>query len=160
MNKVIISDTTTLIVLQKQNQLAILCHIFKQIIIPNAVYDEFMIGIQKNAFNLPSCFKTASVASSAHLDLLLQLLDKGEAEAIELARIKALPLIIDEKKGRKTASQMGIAITGFSGILILACRLKVISSNEAITILEKAIENGYRLSNSLHSQVIKTILNS
>jgi len=158
MTKVIISDTTTLIVLQKQAQLTLLCKIFKQIIIPDAVYSEFIAGIEKASSALPACFKTISVAESRELDLLFQLLDKGEAEAIELARTKALPLIIDEKKGRKIAAQMGVTIIGFSGVLILACKLKVISSNEAIIILEKSIDSGYRLSNTLYVQVRSTIL--
>jgi len=46
MTKVIISDTTTLIVLQKQAQLTLLCKIFKQIIIPDAVYSDILGTVQ------------------------------------------------------------------------------------------------------------------
>ncbi len=41
MKKIIISDTTTLIVLEKQQHLFLLCKLFKQVIIPVAKYQMY-----------------------------------------------------------------------------------------------------------------------
>lgn len=48
-------------------------------------------------------------------------LDKGESEAIALdIELKANRLIIDERLGRKIATQSGLSIIGVLGILIAA----------------------------------------
>jgi predicted nucleic acid-binding protein len=88
---------------------------------------------------------------------LLIVLDQGEAEAIELAISKQLPLIIDEKKGRKIAQQMGLIITGLAGLLILAVKKEIITALQVEIILNDAIKQGYRLSDSLYQQTIETL---
>jgi len=64
-----------------------------------------------------------------------------------------LPLIIDEKKGRKVAQYMGLTITGLAGLLILAVRKKTLTAVQAQVILDRAIQDGYRFSSSLYQQV-------
>lgn len=103
------------------------------------------------------CFKIVDVDISERLKDLNVVLDPGESAAIELALIRQLPLIIDEKKGRTIAKQLGLKITGFSGILLLAVRKRVVSSTEAIILLEQAMENGFRLSDKLYQQVVTEI---
>ena len=57
---------------------------------------------------------------SPELELIL---GRSEAEAIMLAEKLKLPLIIDEKKGRKIAERRGIKIIGTLGILLKAYNL-------------------------------------
>lgn len=155
MSQLIISDTTSLIVLEKQNQLSVLCKLFDEVIIPHAVYEELLIiGLENDrTIKAFSCLKIESVVYSKRLQDLLMILDQGEAEAIELAVNKKLPLIIDEKKGRKIAKNFGLVVTGLAGILILSTQKKVLSPTQSKMILEKAIHNGYRLSDTLYKQV-------
>jgi predicted nucleic acid-binding protein len=121
--KMIISDATTLIVLEKQRKLSLLCQLFEKVIIPETVYQELMAGLPVGAvLDTVACIEVETVALSERLANLLIVLDQGEAEAIELAISKQLPLIIDEKKGRKIAQQMGLIITGLAGLLILAVK--------------------------------------
>ena len=44
-------------------------------------------------------------------------LDDGEAHAILLARSRQLPLLMDEKKGRRVAEHLGVPVSGTVGFL-------------------------------------------
>nr|CAA6821826.1 MAG: Unknown protein [uncultured Thiotrichaceae bacterium] len=48
---------------------------------------------------------------------------------------------------------MGVKITGFAGLLILAVRQRVLSSEQALSLLDGALAQGMRLSDSLVRQV-------
>jgi predicted nucleic acid-binding protein len=87
----------------------------------------------------------------------LMLLDEGEASAIEAAASRKLPLIIDERKGRRIARQMGIRIIGFAGLLIQARKQQILDSTAALALLEQSMENGLRLSAALHHQVVAAL---
>ena len=155
MTQIIVSDATTLIVLEKQQRLSLLCSLFDCVLIPKTVYEELLAGLDNIIDVLDtSCMQVKSIQSSERLKYLLILLDNGEAEAIELALQQQCPLIIDEKKGRQIAKQMGLNITGLAGLLILAVKKQVLSSNEAKEILILAVSNGYRLSENLYQQVL------
>jgi predicted nucleic acid-binding protein len=158
MTQLIISDTTSLIVLEKQNQLSLLCKLFDTVIIPHAVYKELLIGLESDkTIKAFTCLKIENIVYSERLQDLLLILDQGESEAIELAVNKNLPLIIDEKKGRKIAKNFGLIVTGLAGILILATQKKVLSSIQSKMILEKSIQNGYRLSETLYKQIMNKL---
>ncbi|WP_022951422.1 hypothetical protein [Leucothrix mucor] len=157
---IIVSDTTSLIVLEKLEVLDLLCRLFKRVIIPRVVLDEIAVGSPGifKTFETMSCFEILDVPKTSRLQSLLVILDDGEANAIELAMIKQLPLIIDERKGRQVAQQLGIKVTGFAGLLIQACRSKIIEREEAVSLLDQAMENGLRLSDSLQLQVRNKLL--
>ena len=158
MTSIIISDATTLIVLEKQQRLSLLCKLFEQVLIPTAAYEGLLAGMQNDVpFQAADCIRYESVTPSNQLTTLLSLLDNGEAEAIELALTKQLPLIIDEKKGRKIAQRLGLTITGLAGLLILAVKKGVLNSAQAQQILDNAVQSGYRLSPALHKQVMTTL---
>jgi predicted nucleic acid-binding protein len=158
MKKIIISDTTTLIVLERQQHLFLLCKLFEQVIIPVAVYEELLVGLKNdNPLKNIECITIEPVVSSSQLNNLLTILDKGEAEAIELAVKKQLPLIIDERKGRKIAQRLGLVITGLAGLLILAVERNILNSKQAKNLLNMAVQDGYRLSKLLHDQVNKIL---
>jgi predicted nucleic acid-binding protein len=77
-----------------------LCSLFDQILIPQAVMDELLTGNSEinELMQLAGCYNVISVNASARLLELSQWLDRGEDEAIELALVRQLPLIIDFKK--------------------------------------------------------------
>lgn len=159
MSPVIVSDTTTLIVLEKQNALNLLCQLFDPVLIPEVVYEEFCAGLKsgQQPLGIMDCFQVVAIESSSRVNNLKLLLDAGEAEAIELALTRQTPLIIDEKKGRQIARQLSLPITGFSGLLIMAVRKKILQPQEAVQSLNMAIQAGYRLSDSLYQQVIEML---
>ncbi|MGF1547452.1 MAG: hypothetical protein ACFCUG_09000 [Thiotrichales bacterium] len=155
MKSVIVSDTTSLIVVEKLVSLGLLCKLFEQVLIPAVVLAELQAGspdISVLLEDLP-CLVVVEVPASKRLTALLLLLDAGEANAIELATSLNLPLIIDERKGRQIAKQFGVRITGFAGLLIQANRSKLVDTRTALAMLDQAMANGLRLAPSLQQQV-------
>jgi predicted nucleic acid-binding protein len=150
----IISDSTTLIVLFDLNRLDLLSNIFTRIIIPDAVYKEISV---KSSIVLPSFIKVQQVKECEVLELLKNLLDLGESEAIALALELNLPLIIDEKKGRKIALREGIKIIGLLGIVYLNIKKETITQKEAKAFLDDAIAHGYRISTQLIDEMFDSL---
>ena len=141
----IISDSTALIILNNLNRLDLL-KIFKEVYIPKKVYEEINF---KNDFLIPDFIKIKQLKNKDLYFYLTKILDEGESEAITLAKELNLPLIIDEKKGRKVAKNLKIKIIGFLGIIYLNYKKELITKEEISSILNKAIENGYRISKKL-----------
>jgi len=150
----IISDSTTLIVLFDLNRLDLLSNIFTRIIIPDAVYKEISV---KSSIILPSFMKVQKVKECEVLELLKNLLDLGESEAIALALELKLPLIIDEKKGRKIALREGIKIIGLLGIVYLNIKKETITKREAKMFLDDAVAHGYRISTQLIDEMFDSL---
>jgi len=150
----IISDSTTLIVLFDLNRLDLLSNIFAQIIIPDAVYKEISV---KSSIILPSFMKVEKVHDSEILEILKNVLDIGESEAIALALERKSPLIIDEKKGRKIALREGIQIIGLLGIMYLNIKKGYMSKKEAKRFLSDAIAHGYRISTKLMEEMFSRL---
>jgi len=160
MMNLIVSDTTTLIILERLDALSMLCSLFDQILIPQAVMDELLEGNSKinELMQLAGCYKVVSVNASERLLELSQWLDRGEAEAIELALNRQLPLIIDERKGRKIARQKKLSIIGLAGLIVLAAKRQQKTPKAALALLDQAMLSGYRLSTPLYQQVKETLL--
>jgi len=150
----IVSDSTTLIILYDLDKLQYLHNIFNVIYIPPSVYKEINF---KNSIKLPDFIKVVKPTNENKINDLKFLLDDGESEAIALSLEKNLPLIIDEKKGRKIAKNLSINILGLLGILYLNVKKNFLTKNEMIFFLDKAQKNGYRISQQLIEQMLETI---
>ena len=157
--KLIVSDTTSLIVLEGLQSLGLLCSLFERVVIPEAVLSELEVGspMVRKKLREAACFEIVKLDESEQLASLNILLDRGEAEAITLALERKLAILIDERKGRQIAKQLKLTVTGFAGILILAVRKEVLSAEAAQKLLDQAIENGFRLSEKLYAQVSAAI---
>jgi predicted nucleic acid-binding protein len=153
---IIVSDSTTLIILNDLKKLKYLTDIFDKIIIPSAVYEEINY---KNTFQLPKSFEVKEITKDNDFDTLCELLDIGESEAITLSIQMQLPLIIDEKKGRKIAKNLGIKIIGLLGVLYINIQKKHITELEAKEFLNNALKNGYRISPKLIEQFFESLEN-
>ena len=157
--KSIVSDTTTLIILGKLGRYDLLENLFSKIYIPQEVMREIDIKsdgvyqeIEKN-----SLFETKEIKDMALFALLDGILDKGESEAIVLAKELELILLIDEKKGRGIAKNMGLSIIGLIGVLILNVKKSLISNQEAIMILDEIKELKFRVSQKLEESFLEMI---
>lgn len=150
----IISDSTTLIILFDLQRLELLSNLFPRVFIPRAVHREITA---KQAITLPDFMEVKDVPPSDKLDTLMMLLDPGESEAIALALALDMPLIIDEKKGRKIAMREGITILGLLGILYLNIRRGYMSTEQAGTFLGDALSHGYRISQHLIDEMFGSL---
>ena len=147
----IISDTSSLIILSKLERLALLDHLFDKVLIPKRVAKELQAkedSVYKTIIS-QELFKIVGCEDTALLALLDDILDYGESEALVLAKERELILLIDEKKGRKIAKDMGIKIIGFLGVLLLNYRHDMLKKNEIKDILYQTDQLGFRLSDRL-----------
>lgn len=155
----IVSDTTTLIILGKLSRYDLLENVFNKIYIPQEVMREIDIksdGVYEE-IERNSLFETKKISDMALFTLLDGILDKGESEAIVLAKELNLILLIDEKKGRGIAKNMGLDIIGLLGILILNVKKNLISKEEAVVILEEIKGLKFRVSQRLEESFLKMI---
>lgn len=152
----VVSDTTALIVLAAQQRLDLFAGCFERVLLPDAVYREWLAGDPDVAgiVQQRSWLEVVSVDEVPLLAELRTLLDPGEAEALVLARQRHLPLIVDEKKGRRVARMMGIPVLGLVGVLLLAVQRGILDSDSTKQILVNAKERGFHLSNGLYEAFI------
>jgi predicted nucleic acid-binding protein len=122
MQKIIVSDTSCLILLDKIKQLDLLHALFNRITITQIIAGEF--GKQ-----LPAYIQIENPVNLIYQKILESNLDSGEASALALAlEKKDCLLIIDDYKGRKEAKNLGLTFTGTLGILIIAKQKGLIKS--------------------------------
>lgn len=156
--KAIVSDATALIVLAKLSRTELLKSLFTSVIIPHHVKEEIT---QKSDYNCSvwddPFFIVYSVTDISLIASLELFLDKGESEAITLAKELSLPLLIDEKKGRKIAQTMHIDVIGLVGIVVALHRRNIVGSEEAITIIDEAQLIGFRLSDKLYHDFVRLV---
>lgn len=119
---IIVFNTTPLISLAAIQQFHLLQQLFKTIYVPQAVYDEIKA---KHSFGYQEVdadwVKVKLIQNDAYLCLLCNELDKGEAEAICLAKeLAADTLVIDERMAYKIAKSQGIFVVGTLTILSMA----------------------------------------
>lgn len=156
---IVISDTTPLISLMKIESLDILEKMYKEIIIPKAVYDELIINMdyQSEIDIIQKCtfLQTKIVKENLSVSLLQKQLklDIGESEAIFLANsIDADLIIIDERKARRIAKDIGLNVTGTLGILVEAKQRGLVK--ELKPLLDKLIKNEIRISKKLYQDIL------
>ena len=161
---IVISDTTPIISLIKINQLELLNHMFGDVQVPDAVYEELISNsrFQSEAEQiLRAEYITKVVVEDKKSVALLRRatgLDAGESEAIILSdEIKADLLLMDELKGRQVAKQMGLNIMGTIGILMTAFEEKLLSADEIEQCAEVLRSNGRHISDRLYEQLMEKI---
>jgi len=147
MQKVIISDTSCLILFDKIEELALLNKLFGEITITPEIAQEFKK-------KLPDWINIASPVNKTYQKILEASLDKGEASAIAYAIEQSdCLLIIDDSKGRKYAEQLGIKITGTLGVIIDAKLSGLINSVKPL--LDKIEKTNFRLTSDLKSRTLE-----
>jgi len=110
---VIVSNASPLIVLLKINKLLILKKLFEKSVIPDTVYKEITAKEHdKLVFDKLKWIETRSVRKTEMINLLEKLINKGEAEAVILAKELNATLLIDDAKARKYAKLLNIEVIG------------------------------------------------
>ncbi len=149
----IISDAGPLIVLLQINKLSILKELFGTVKVPIAVYDEITIKEhEKAAFLKVEWLKPVKVKKDNDYKLLEELVDKGEAEAIILAKQQKLPLLADDAKARKYASLLNVEVMGTLGLLKLAKNRGVIPSVKVV--IKDMLAEGYYIDGRLVAKLL------
>lgn len=141
----VVVDASTLIALEKIGLLELLCKLYKQIVLPDAVVAEF------GPVHL-DC-STITKVESRFVKLFTDDLNlgKGESEVIAFALASDMTAIIDDEKARKTAKTLGLTVTGTIGILLKAEELGLIES--ARSKAQELKEKGFYLSADLLNKI-------
>ena len=111
----VVSNTTPIISLLKIRKLDILQELYHKIIIPKAVFQEIEFGKDKEYYVDMSKLDWVEIMTIHSPSARLYIFDlgDGEAETIILAQEQVADVaIIDEKLGRRYASQLNIPVTG------------------------------------------------
>jgi predicted nucleic acid-binding protein len=122
---IVVSDTSPVLNLARIGRLELLPLLYGEVLIPSAVYQE-LTRSKKDlppAIDLPSLpwLKVATAKDQNRVQELREDLDPGEAEAIVLAiECRADLLLVDERRGRRTATAAGLTVTGLLGVVARA----------------------------------------
>ncbi len=161
---IVISDTTPVISLLKAGHLEVLQILFGIVIIPEAVFRELTDNttFQSEAVQVKECpfIRVEQVKDQKSVNIFRRVtgLDAGESESIVMAEEKQADLLLmDERKGRRVANQMGLTITGTIGILLHAFDERILTDTEVENCLKKMNECGIRLNTSLQDKVLSHI---
>jgi hypothetical protein len=122
---IVVSNASPITNLAAVRQLDLLRQLYETIFIPQAVYEELTNDgdQQPGAVEVRTLawIETRAVQDRTLVIALQGELDKGEAEALALARELAVDLLLlDERRGRAVASRLGLHVVGLLGTLIEA----------------------------------------
>jgi predicted nucleic acid-binding protein len=138
-NNVIISDTSCLIVLSNIGQLELLEKLFGRVTITPEVFEEFT---KKYKEKIPEWVDVREAKNKEKIIELNTKLGLGESSSIVLAAETPNSLvIIDEKKARKYALNIGLNVIGTVGIIRKAADINMIESHEKANELFRELKN-------------------
>jgi uncharacterized protein len=153
---VIVSDAGPLIVLLQTNQLSILKVLFVNVKVPIAVYTELTVKEKEKAtFSKAVWLKPVKVKKDNDYKLLKELVDRGEAEAIILAKQLKLPLLADDAKARKYALLLNVEVIGTLGLLKLAKNRNIVPSVKAV--IKEMLAEGYYIDSRLIAKLLEDV---
>ena len=145
--EIVVADASCLIVLENIRELPLLQKLFGEVYITQEVADEFGV-------DLPDWIKIKKVQNTIQQNALSLILDAGEASAIALVlETENSLLIIDEKKGRRTAQQLNLKITGTLGVIRRAKEKSLV--NSIADLLIKLENADFRISPTLRTKILE-----
>ena len=129
----IVADASPLIVLAKLQRLGLLNDLYGEVLIGPVVKAETIDtgqtvraqGVEQLGAALAAGWLHTVYVTAQERDLMQRLtrrsrLDQGEAEAIVLASVRDLRLIVDDKEARNVAAVAGVEYVGTAGALLEA----------------------------------------
>jgi hypothetical protein len=155
----IVSNASPLINISAIRKLDILRKLYKQILIPTAVWDEIVIKGKgqpgSEAVKKANWIKKEPVQNVTLVETLGLTLDRGEAEAIALAKEKnAELLLIDEQLARKVADHLSLNYIGLIGVLREAKSKGLIKGIKSHMDLLRTVA-GFWISEDVYREILK-----
>ena len=155
----IVSNASPLVNLARIGKLDLLCELYGKLLIPEAVWREVVVdgAGQPGADEVEGAdwIERRAAKNKQLVQVLLQELDAGEAEAIALAlEAGADLLLMDEHLGRETAHHLKLSPIGLVSVLIAAKHKGLIS---AIKPCVDALRDlaGFHIKDVLYTRVLK-----
>lgn len=152
----VIVNSTPLIVLSNINYLHLLKDLYKDIYIPQAVYDEVTAkndsACQQIKNNL-NWIHICKIQDQSQKRMYQAKLHDGEVEVMILAQENQNKdlVIIDDNSAKKTAKYLGLTVTGSLGVILKAKKQGLIHS--VITLMNQLIQNGFYITPDVYDFV-------
>jgi predicted nucleic acid-binding protein len=141
-----VTNSTCLIGLERIGQLDLLPQVFSTVFAPPTVAAEVRSPL--------SWLTVQAVQNLAVVATLRTQMDAGEAEAIALAmELGDVILILDDKKARRVAQQIGLRVIGTVGMLLRAKRQGVIA--EIKPLLTALIQADFRITDAIIREALR-----
>jgi len=158
---IVVSNTSPIMNLAAIGQLGILERLYGKVLIPEAVLQELSaVGskqVDTSEIQGLLWIEKQDVSNRSLVDSLLLELGAGEAEAIVLAmEVKAALLLVDERRGRKVASRLGLKYIGLLGVLVEAKREGLIAELKPI-LDDLIVKAGFWVSSRLYNRFLKEV---
>ena len=151
------SDASPLIALAWLEHLHLLPTLFQRVAVPTAVHHELTRrphAVGAASFATAPWLQVLPVQNRLAVTLLREQLDLGESEAIVLAHEQqAEILLLDERRGRRRASQSGLTVLGTLGILLRAHELGLVERVQPL--LDHLLLLPFRMSDALYTEVLR-----
>lgn len=147
MPKIVISDTSTLILFHKIDEFNLLKDVYGELITTPEIAEEF-------GEILPDWIKTQTVSDKKYQSFLETQVDYGEASAIALAtQYDDVLLLLDDLKARKLAVRLNFKITGTLGIIHKAKQMSVIDKVKPL--IDKLLLTDFRVADNIIEELLK-----
>ena len=147
MPRIVISDTSCLILFHKIGELELLRKVYDFVSTTPEVAQEF-------SEELPDWIIIETVKDKKYQEFFETQVDWGEASAIALAKEKDCPLLLlDDLKARKLASKLNLRFTGTLGVIHKAKQIGVIEKVKPI--IEKLLSTNFRISDNVIAELLR-----
>ncbi len=147
MPKIVISDTSTLILFHKIDELSLLQKVYEDLITTPEIAEEF-------GEKLPDWIKIQSVSDKKYQNFLETQVDYGEASAIALAsEYEDVLLLLDDLKARKLAIRLKFKVTGTLGVIHKAKQLSIIDKVKPL--IDKLLLTDFRVADNIIDEILK-----
>ena len=154
-NRLVVADTGSLIALARIRRLDLLPALFQQVLLTPTILDECEARPDRGEGR-----EIRAALASKHFQLLapgaaLPVLgiDPGETSAIALAQELGAGVLMDDKAGRTVAKQIGLAVIGTAGVLVLAKRRGLLPKVRPL--LNALVESGYFLGSNVVNETLR-----
>jgi predicted nucleic acid-binding protein len=151
----VVSNTSPLRYLIAVGQTDLVTQVFRDVLIPSAVLTELTHpssreDVRNWMMQLPAWLQIRQLQAQPARELL-DTLDRGESEAIQLAlETRADFLLMDERLGRAVAASLGLTVIGALGLLRESYRQHFLM--EPLAVLDEMRSIGFRLSQRLYRE--------
>ena len=147
MPKIVISDTSTLILFHKIDEFSLLEKVYGELVTTPEIAEEF-------GEKLPDWIKIQQVTDKKYQRFLETQVDYGEASAIALASdLDDVMLLLDDLKARKLAERLNFRITGALGVIHKAKQMSIIPKIKPL--IDKLLITNFRISNNIIDEILK-----
>jgi predicted nucleic acid-binding protein len=141
-----VANSTCLIALERIGHLHLLSRVFAEVVAPPAVRAELGVA--------PEWLKVQPPSDRAVVAALATQLGEGEASAIALAMERGDAwLVLDDKKARRVARQLGLRLIGTVGVLLQAKQRGAVPTIGPL--LGALRDAGFRLSPALEREALR-----